>query len=232
MLCKPLRQMEIEHLGGIQLFPMVGMKDGWAQPVDAPAFPQRKLRSCVTPNPPFEPFGSCFHPRIGAEIATSPPWGAAEPPDPLRLSHPSCQHSPHKALAGGCFWGLFIFNFIKTKPLCCPSHEGASEGVDFGVEQQIAGLLYKRWMLSQQKARLGLLSQPQWTCQVLLSFNLCIDPSGAQIGGGKKGMGEQGVNVKCRNCFCAGSAEIPGQGAAVNPFGCEMDPTHKYLYLI
>lgn len=136
----------------------------------------------------FNPLVYIFTPERGAETVTSPPWGTPEPPDPFRLSHPSCQHSPHKALAGGWFWGgLFIFNLIKTKPLCCPSHKGASEGVDFGVEQQIAGLLYKRWMFFQQKLWLGLFFQPQWMCQVLLSFNLCIDLPRAQIGGGKKG---------------------------------------------
>lgn len=75
----------------------------------------------------------------------------------------------------------------------------------------------------QQKGWLCLFSQPQRMCQVLLSFNLYIDLSQAQISsGGIKGIKKQGANVKCRCCFRAGIAEMPGEGAGINPFSVEL----------
>lgn len=168
----------------------------------------------------FNPWTHIFTPGQGAETVNSPPWVTPEPPNPFRLSH--VNHNPLTTFTTQDFgWRLFfflggelfIFNLIKTKPLCCPSHGGASQGVGFGVEQQIAGLLYKRWMFSHQKVCLCLFSQPQCMCQVLLSFNLYIDLSRAQISRGKKGIKQHGANVKCRYCFHAGVAEIPGEGS-------------------
>lgn len=88
----------------------------------------------------FNPLAHIFTPKRGAETINSPPWVTPEPPNPFRLSHPSDTIHHTMPWLGVVFLeGYLFFNLIKTKPLCCPSHEGASQGVDFGLEQQIAG---------------------------------------------------------------------------------------------